>query len=185
MQYGLAAARLPIWFAACSSGAARELAANWWRNVLGSQARAGPIALSLTGATLNGDRSPVMLLAGAAAARAAGDETAARNLSANATALSRRAPTYYGDAWVALAPRVLDAADGPAAEESAGEHVADDLRQACRMTVWQQMPRPGEHHELRSGDLVGERAGRGGGNDAVGGSRDDHGPRRYAPKLWL
>jgi endoglucanase len=38
----------------------------------------------------------------AAAARAAGDRKASAGLLAEAEALDRRAPTYYGAAWVAL-----------------------------------------------------------------------------------
>lgn len=104
VQYSFAAARTPIWFAASCDTAARTLAGSWWRNVLRSGGRAGSAALSLTGATLNGEISPVSLLAGAAAAASAGDTSAARDLRARADAVASRNPTYYGDAWAALAP---------------------------------------------------------------------------------
>lgn len=108
VQYGFDAARLPIWFAATDSPRARRLAASWWHNVLGAQNRAGPQALTLAGETINPAPSPVFLIAGAAAATAAGETAAARELRTRATALAREDPTYYGAAWVALGPALVD-----------------------------------------------------------------------------
>jgi len=102
VQYGLDAQRIPIWFAASCDPTARALAAAWWK-LLQKGDRAGALALSLTGATLNGASNPLPLLAAAAAASAAGDSAAASALSARALAQSQRTPTYYGDAWVVLA----------------------------------------------------------------------------------
>lgn len=116
VQYGFDAARLPIWFATGCSGDARRLAAGWWRNVLAADGRAGPQALSLNGATINAAPSPLQLLAGAAAAIAAGDTGAARELRTRATSLSIEDPTYYGAAWVALGPALLDGTISPCAE---------------------------------------------------------------------
>jgi endoglucanase len=108
VQYGLDAARVPIWFAtACNRGAA-NLAASWWRKVLGPDDRSASMTLGLTGQPINADSSPVTLLAGAAAATAAGNTSAARGLRARATALALRTPTYYGDAWIALGGALLD-----------------------------------------------------------------------------
>ena len=120
VQYGLDAARVPIWFATACDPRARSLSANWWRNVLGSGKRSGPSALSLTGETINPENSPVALLAGAAAATAAGEESAARSLRARAETLSLRDPTYYGDAWAALGPALLDRAISPCEETTNG-----------------------------------------------------------------
>jgi endoglucanase len=120
VQYGLDAARLPIWFATACDGGARSLAARWWRNALGSDEQSGPIALGLSGGTINAESSPLTLLAGAAAATAAGNDSAARQLRARAETLSLHVPTYYGDAWAALAPALLDRAISPCEETANG-----------------------------------------------------------------
>jgi endoglucanase len=108
VQYSLDAARVPIWFAAACDTRAHTLAASWWRNGLGSGRRAGPTALSLDGATINPQNSPLTLLAGAGAAMAAGANARADALRQRAESLAVRAPTYYGDAWAALGPALLD-----------------------------------------------------------------------------
>jgi endoglucanase len=116
IQYGLDAARLPLWFATACNRSARGLAARWWRNVLGSGDRSASLPLSLSGATVNAESSPLGLLAGAAAATAAGNETAASRLRARAEALALRSPTYYGDAWATLGPALLDHSINPCEE---------------------------------------------------------------------
>jgi endoglucanase len=108
VQYGLDAARLPLWFATACNRSARSLAARWWRNVLRSGDRSASLPLSLNGGILDGESSPLGLLAGAAAATAAGSKTAASELRDRAEALALRSPTYYGDAWAALGPALLD-----------------------------------------------------------------------------
>ena len=52
-------------------------------------------------------------MAGAAAATAAGDAQSAGALRARAATLALQDPTYYGDAWVALGPALLDRAIDP------------------------------------------------------------------------
>jgi endo-1,4-beta-D-glucanase Y len=116
VQYGLDAMRVPIWFATGCDHGARRLAASWWRGVLRSNGRSAQTALSLTGASINPQSSPVALLAAAAAATAAGDRSAANELRIQADSLALRTPTYYGDAWAALAPALLDGALGPCGE---------------------------------------------------------------------
>jgi len=116
VQYGFDAARLTIWFATACSEDAHRLAAAWWREVLGSNGRAGPQALSLDGAAIDAAPSPLPLLSGAAAAIAAGDSIAARNLRARAGALALADPTYYGDAWMALGPALLEGSLNPCAQ---------------------------------------------------------------------
>jgi endoglucanase len=116
VQYGFDAARLPIWFATACTAGERRLAANWWRHVLGSDGRAGPQALNLDGATIDPAPSAVFLMAGAAAATAAGDAGAAHALRSRATALALQDPTYYGDAWVVLAPALLDRSIDPCSD---------------------------------------------------------------------
>jgi endoglucanase len=113
VQYGFDAARLPIWFATACSADARSLAASWWRNLLGSDGRAGPQALQLDGSAIDATASPLPLMAGSAAATAAGEKSAARSLSARAAALAVEDPTYYGDAWVALGPALLEGSLDP------------------------------------------------------------------------
>jgi endo-1,4-beta-D-glucanase Y len=115
VQYGFDAARLPIWFAVACTADARSLAAAWWRNVLGTNGRSGPQALSLRGAAINAAPSPLPIMAGSAAAAAAGDDGAARELRTRATTMAVDDPTYYGDAWVALGPALLEGSIGPCA----------------------------------------------------------------------
>jgi hypothetical protein len=115
-QCGFDAARLPIWFATACSGAARGIAAGWWSDVLAPDGRAGAQALTLDGGTIDDAPSPLQILAGAAAATAAGDSNAAKALRVRATALAREDPTYYGDAWAALGPALLDGSISPCDE---------------------------------------------------------------------
>jgi len=56
----------------------------------------------LSGRPVGETRHPVALVAAAGAARAAGKQRDTRRLLDAAEALDRRAPTYYGAAWVAL-----------------------------------------------------------------------------------
>lgn len=91
IRYGLDAARVPLWFAGGCDADARRLAAAWWPRL-----RTAP------------GGSPVQILAAAAAATAAGDHPAAAALRARAETVAARAPTYYGDAWAALGPALLD-----------------------------------------------------------------------------
>jgi endoglucanase len=115
VQYGLDAARLPVWFATACDESARTLAASWWRNVLSTGDRSAPQALTLGGATIDPSNSALTLLAGAAAATAAGASNAAASLSGRAVALARDTPTYYGNAWAALGSALLDRSLDPCA----------------------------------------------------------------------
>jgi endoglucanase len=101
-QYGPDAQRVPLWFAhACTPGA-RDLAARWW-SVLQQDDRSSAQALGTDGAVRDQNPQPLALLASAAAAEAAGDTTGAQDLSRGAAEAAQGAPTYYGDAWLALA----------------------------------------------------------------------------------
>jgi endo-1,4-beta-D-glucanase Y len=109
VQYGPDAARVPLWFATACSRTARDLAARWWRNLLRAPERVQALALRVDGSPIRtGEPAPLSLMAGAAAATAAGDTAAAERLRARAEELAVRAPTYYGDAWSALGPALLD-----------------------------------------------------------------------------
>lgn len=120
VQYGLDAARLPLWFATGCSAAQRQIAAGWWRNVLSTGARPTRLALSLSGEALDTARSPLTYMAGAAAATAAGDTSRAQSLVAAAQDLASSTPTYYGDAWVALGNALLGHELDPCKEATDG-----------------------------------------------------------------
>jgi endoglucanase len=120
VQYGLDAARLPMWLGTGCTTAQRQLAARWWSAILSRDNRAAAIALSPSGAAINQETNPLPLLAGAAAARAAGDTTAARTLRTRAAQQSHQTPTYYGDAWLALGGALLDRTLDPCGEASSG-----------------------------------------------------------------
>jgi endo-1,4-beta-D-glucanase Y len=102
-QYGLDAQRVPVFFeAACGNDDASRLAAAWWR-LLRPPDRSGALALAPDGTVIDGTRAPLPLLAAAAAARAADEQDRAAELISEAATQARAAPTYYGDAWLALA----------------------------------------------------------------------------------
>src|SRR6266568_3988667 len=105
-QYGPDAQRTVAWFAASCSSGARALAARWWP-MLRSPDRARALSLHPDGSVLNGTPAPLALVASAAAARAAGDGRAARQLLRGAAAVQHAHPTYYGGAWVALGAILL------------------------------------------------------------------------------
>lgn len=108
VQYGLDAARLPLWYAAGCGTDERKLAAGWWTHVLSRNDRSSFLALGLTGTVVDHATNPVPLLAGSAAASAARDDPASAQLRRRAADQSRAAPTYYGDAWLALAGALAD-----------------------------------------------------------------------------
>ncbi|MGH2889168.1 MAG: hypothetical protein ACRDNJ_06045, partial [Solirubrobacteraceae bacterium] len=59
--------------------------------------------------------APLSLMAGAAAAEAAGDPAAAGRLRTRALAQAQDTSTYYGDAWAALGPALLNGTIAPCA----------------------------------------------------------------------
>jgi endoglucanase len=120
VQYGLDAARLPMWLGTACNTDARRLAAHWWTNVLSRDDRAADLALSPTGQQINQETNPLPLLAAAAAARAAGDTAASQGLRSRADEQSRKTPTYYGDAWLALGAGLLDHTLDPCQESNGG-----------------------------------------------------------------
>ncbi len=109
VQYGLDAARIPVFLTASCATGARTLAASWWRNYF---ARGGSedssIALTSTGGVINADTNPLPYLAAAATAFAAGDSETANQLLSRAQSEALQYPTYYGDAWLALGPALLE-----------------------------------------------------------------------------
>lgn len=106
-RFSLGAARVPVRSAvdcdARGRGIARDL-----RGLLGDVVEEGPaISYDLRGRAVELGEHPVPLVAAAAAAHAAGDEASADELLADAEAIDRRVPTYYGAALVALGRGLL------------------------------------------------------------------------------
>jgi endo-1,4-beta-D-glucanase Y len=116
IQYGLDAARLPLWLATGHSEPGRRLAASWWTELLSADERAAGLALTLTGEVIDARTNPLPLLAAAATAAAAGDLAASRALRSRAIAQGEAQPTYYGGAWLALGGALLDGALVPSQE---------------------------------------------------------------------
>jgi endoglucanase len=108
IRYGLDAARLPLWLAAGSSELERRLAASWWTHLLSVGERSTALALTASGKLLDTRTNPLPLLAGAAAAQAAGDQASSAELRIAAALQGSRTPTYFGDAWLALGGALLD-----------------------------------------------------------------------------
>jgi endoglucanase len=120
IQYGLDAARLPVWLGTGCAGDDRRLAARWWDNALSHDDREAHLALSTDGTPINQQTNPLPLLAAAAAASAAGDTDASKGLLGRAAEQSRSTPTYYGDAWLALATALLDRTLDPCRDAAHG-----------------------------------------------------------------
>jgi endoglucanase len=106
-QYGLDAQRTVVWFAASCVPQARTLAARWWRR-LRLPGRSRALALKLDGTILNPESNALPFIAAAAAADAAGAAGASRHLLSLADSQQRRAPGYYGGAWAAFGPTLLE-----------------------------------------------------------------------------
>lgn len=101
-QYGADAQRVPLWFGYSCGDTAQHLAAAWW-TLLQKESRSSASVLSLDGQPLDSSGSTLALLAAAAGARAAGEDSAAVDLEAGAQQSDDGNATYYGAAWLALA----------------------------------------------------------------------------------
>lgn len=97
-QYGPDAQRTIAWFAASCDPVARALAARWWP-LLRQGGRDQDLTLQPDGAVLNGAPAVLPLVASAAAAKAAGNDGASRQLLQRAASQQHSHPTYYGGAW--------------------------------------------------------------------------------------
>ena len=106
-QYGLDAQRTVAWFAASCDPRANALAARWWR-VLDHPARYQALALRLDGAVLNPTRAVLPFVAAAAAASADDAEVDSLRLLRLAEIQQHRSPGYYGGAWSAFGPALLN-----------------------------------------------------------------------------
>jgi endo-1,4-beta-D-glucanase Y len=82
--------------------AGRRIAARAWPVFAGQDPTKLPVEHELSGRPIGNILHPVVLVAAAGAADAAGQPAARDGLLDQAEALDRRSPTYYGAAWVAL-----------------------------------------------------------------------------------
>jgi hypothetical protein len=105
-RFGPDAARLLPRMAMCR-GPWRAMAASTWPVLSEAGHLSLAISSSLDGAPLDATPHPVKAVAAAGAAHAAGDGAARERLLEEAERLERRAPTYYGAAWVALGRLLL------------------------------------------------------------------------------
>jgi endo-1,4-beta-D-glucanase Y len=103
--YTYDAVRVPIRLAESCDPADRELAARMWPRL---QQKPGAARRALDGAPLTGEESPAALAGAAAAAHAAGDRHASRELLDRAAALDEDRPSYYGAAIVSLTRTMLE-----------------------------------------------------------------------------
>ena len=101
-RYGFDAPRTLVRLAEDPDPAGREIAARAWPAFEGRPPAEITVERDLSGQSTGGTQHPMALVAAAGAAAAAGDSAARRELLDAAEALDKRAPTYYGAAWVAL-----------------------------------------------------------------------------------
>lgn len=119
--YSYDAVRLPIRLAESCQPEDRALAARLWPRL---REQPGAARRALDGTPLSGGEHPAALAGAAAAAHAAGDGDAARDLLGRAEQLDERRPSYYGAAWVELTramlvDRTLGSCESPAARTTA------------------------------------------------------------------
>lgn len=99
-RFGFDAARTLVRMAEDPAG--RRIVARAWPVFAGRNPTKLPIVHALSGRAIGDTLSPVVLVAAAGAADAAGHMAARDGLLDSAEALDRRLPTYYGAAWAAL-----------------------------------------------------------------------------------
>jgi endoglucanase len=87
--------------------AGQEIAARAWPVFDGEDPAKMVVERNLDGSPAGGSQHPVVLVAAAGAADAAGQDDARDRLLDAAAALDQRSPTYYGAAWVALGRYML------------------------------------------------------------------------------
>jgi endoglucanase len=101
-RFGFDAVRTIIRMDEDPNPAGRLIAARAWPVFEGANPTSLPVEHTLSGRPIGDILNPVVLVAAAAAADAAGQPAARDGLLDEAEALDRRFPTYYGAAWVAL-----------------------------------------------------------------------------------
>jgi endoglucanase len=101
-QFGFDAVRTLVRMAEDPSPAGRRIAARAWPVFAGEDPTKLPVEHHLSGRPIGHILNPVVLVAAAGAAAAAGELAARDGLLDAAGTLDQRFPTYYGAAWVAL-----------------------------------------------------------------------------------
>jgi endo-1,4-beta-D-glucanase Y len=101
-QFGFDAVRTLVRMAEDPDPAGRRIAARAWPVFAGQDPTKLPVEHHLSGRPIGDTLNPVVLVAAAGAADAAGEPAARDGLLATAETLDQRFPTYYGTAWVAL-----------------------------------------------------------------------------------
>jgi len=101
-QFGFDAPRTLVRLAEDPDPAGREIAGRAWPVFDGQDPTTLPVEHDLTGKPTGSSLHPVVLVAAAGAADAAGQTAARDRLLGAAEKLDKRSPTYYGGAWVAL-----------------------------------------------------------------------------------
>jgi endoglucanase len=101
-QFGFDAVRTLVRMAEDPDPAGRRIAARAWPVFAGQDPTKLPVEHELSGRPIGDTLNPVVLVAAAGAADAAGELAARDGLLDTAEALDQRFPTYYGAAWVAL-----------------------------------------------------------------------------------
>jgi endoglucanase len=101
-QFGFDAVRTLIRMAEDPNPAGRRIAARAWPVFIAANPTKLPVNHALSGRPIGDTLNPVVLVAAAGAADAAGQAAARDGLLDEAEALDARFPTYYGAAWVAL-----------------------------------------------------------------------------------
>jgi len=107
-RFGYEAVRLPLRMAWGCKPSERRLAARPWDFLHGQAGGGIAPEYTLGGKRLAPGTSPTAMVAGAAAALAAGERGAGGRLLDRAAAQERQSPTYYGSALVALGRVVLE-----------------------------------------------------------------------------
>jgi endoglucanase len=101
-QFSFDAVRTLVRMAEDPHPAGRQIAARAWPVFAGKDPTKLPVQHDLSGRPIGDILHPVVLVAAAGAADAAGQPAARDGLLDEAETLDRRSPTYYGAAWVAL-----------------------------------------------------------------------------------
>lgn len=101
-RFGFDAVRTLVRMAEDPNPAGRQIAARAWPVFEGQDPTKLPVEHDLSGRPIGDTLHPVVLVAAAGAADAAGQAAARDGLLDEAEALDQRSPTYYGAAWVAL-----------------------------------------------------------------------------------
>jgi endoglucanase len=106
-QFSFDAVRTLVRMAEDPDPAGRQIAARAWPVFASQDPTKLPVQHELSGRPIGDVLHPVVLVAAAGAADAAGQSAARDGLLDDAEALDRRSPTYYGAAWVALGRMML------------------------------------------------------------------------------